>query len=116
MLALHAASSAELLDVARRLVESDKLDAPVKLLQEEYGGRIVRVATVFAHVVNHGTHHRAQALNMLRQLGRPRLGDLDPVEWELAGEPEARVDDRDGELLASRGEAPAPAEVVSDVA
>lgn len=35
------------------------------------------------HVLTHGTHHRAQVLNMRRQLGLVALGlDLDVVEWE----------------------------------
>jgi uncharacterized damage-inducible protein DinB len=86
MLAMHAAASAELYEVARRLVEEGKLDAPVKLLYAEYGGHSVRVASVLAHVVNHGSHHRAHVRAMLRQLGHPIAADLDPVEWDLAGE------------------------------
>lgn len=35
------------------------------------------------HVLTHGMHHRAQALNIRRRLGLPPLGlDLDVVEWE----------------------------------
>ena len=33
-------------------------------------------------VLTHGVHHRAQILNMRRQLGLPPIGlDLDVVEW-----------------------------------
>ena len=40
-------------------------------------------ATAIMHVLTHGMHHRAQVLNMRRQLGLPSLGlDLDVVEWE----------------------------------
>lgn len=35
------------------------------------------------HVLTHGTHHRAQVLNMRRRLGLPQFPlDLDVVEWE----------------------------------
>jgi uncharacterized damage-inducible protein DinB len=35
------------------------------------------------HVLTHGMHHRAQVLNLRRQLGLPSLElDLDVVEWE----------------------------------
>jgi uncharacterized damage-inducible protein DinB len=40
-------------------------------------------AAAMTHVLTHGMHHRAQALNMRRQLGLPPIGlDLDVVEWE----------------------------------
>lgn len=40
-------------------------------------------AAAMMHVLTHGMHHRAQVLNMRRQLGLPALGlDLDTVEWE----------------------------------
>jgi uncharacterized damage-inducible protein DinB len=42
------------------------------------------------HVLNHGTHHRAQILNMLRHLKHPGLSDklpeLDLVDWQVAAE------------------------------
>lgn len=49
------------------------------------GGRTYRFtrAAALTHVVTHGIHHRAQLLNIRRQLGLPPLGlDLDVVEWE----------------------------------
>ena len=42
------------------------------------------------HVLVHGTHHRAQCLNMLRRLGVPgvsdRLPDIDVNEWQYETE------------------------------
>lgn len=35
------------------------------------------------HVLTHGMHHRAQILQMLRQLGREDLPDVDVLEWEV---------------------------------
>lgn len=44
-----------------------------------------RRSTAMLHVLTHGMHHRAQVLNMRRQLGLAPLGlDLDVVEWECA--------------------------------
>lgn len=36
----------------------------------------------FVHVTTHGTHHRAQCLNMLRQLGLPSLPELTVIDWQ----------------------------------
>jgi uncharacterized damage-inducible protein DinB len=41
---------------------------------------------VVTHVATHGMHHRAQCLNMLRQLGVKPLPPSSVVEWALAGE------------------------------
>ncbi len=49
-------------------------------------------AAVIAHVTTHGYHHRAQCLNMLRQLGAPVPGvtdgypELSAVDWQAAVE------------------------------
>jgi uncharacterized damage-inducible protein DinB len=45
------------------------------------------VAAAVIHVTNHGMHHRAQCMNMLKRLGRPVDADLDELEWQVAGEP-----------------------------
>ncbi len=45
------------------------------------------VAAAIVHVTNHGMHHRAQCMNMLKRLGRPVDADLDELEWLVAGEP-----------------------------
>jgi uncharacterized damage-inducible protein DinB len=45
------------------------------------------VGAAIVHVTNHGMHHRAQCMNMLRRLGRPANADLDELEWQVAGEP-----------------------------
>lgn len=34
------------------------------------------------HVTTHGTHHRAQCLNMLRRLGVTHLPELTVVDWQ----------------------------------
>ena len=48
------------------------------------GGQPYRftLGAMLAHVATHGMHHRAQCLNMLRQLGAP-LPEIDLLEWQL---------------------------------
>jgi uncharacterized damage-inducible protein DinB len=41
---------------------------------------------VLTHVVTHGMHHRAQCLNMLRQLGVKPLPPSSVAEWSMLGE------------------------------
>ena len=43
---------------------------------------------VVTHVTTHGMHHRAQCLNMLRQLGVDNLPPSAVVEWVLMENPE----------------------------
>jgi len=45
------------------------------------------VAAAIIHVTNHGMHHRAQCMNMLRHLGKPVNADLSEIDWQEAGEP-----------------------------
>ncbi len=40
------------------------------------------LGTALVHVLTHGSHHRAQALNMLRRLGVAELPRIDPIAWE----------------------------------
>lgn len=40
--------------------------------------------SAIVHVFTHGVHHRAQCLNMLRQLGVKPLPDIDAIDAELA--------------------------------
>jgi uncharacterized damage-inducible protein DinB len=44
---------------------------------------------VLTHVTTHGMHHRAQCLNMLRQLGVTPLPASSVTEWTLMGETHA---------------------------
>jgi uncharacterized damage-inducible protein DinB len=50
-------------------------------------GRTVQLArgAVVAQIVTHGMHHRAQCLNMLRQLGVEPLPPSSVAEWVFAG-------------------------------
>lgn len=49
------------------------------------GGRTMSAprGAVLTHVLTHGTHHRAQALNMLRQLGVGPLPQSSVLQWML---------------------------------
>jgi uncharacterized damage-inducible protein DinB len=44
---------------------------------------------VLVHVATHGTHHRAQCLNMLRQLGVSALPPSSVAEWTWLGDTDA---------------------------
>ncbi len=54
-------------------------------------GRTLRMTrgAVLVHVATHGTHHRAQCLNMLRQLGVKPLPPSSVAEWTWLGETQA---------------------------
>jgi uncharacterized damage-inducible protein DinB len=79
----HAAASAELLQLARQVVEQrrldemflDTLDDPPA--EKSFGGTIVHLAT-------HGMHHRAHLLHMLRRLNVVDLPEGDTLTWELS--------------------------------
>ena len=43
-------------------------------------------AAVLVHITTHGTHHRAQCLNMLRRLGVTPLPPVSVAEWTWLGE------------------------------
>lgn len=45
------------------------------------------VAAAIIHVTNHGMHHRAQCIHMLKRLGVKELPDLDELQWQHLGEP-----------------------------
>lgn len=56
----------------------DELQRPVSYTDQDGQTHANPLADILLHVCNHGVHHRAQALNMLRQLGLkvPGLGYL----------------------------------------
>ena len=51
-------------------------------------GRLLTMTrgAAFVHVTTHGTHHRAQCLNMLRQLGVKSFPPSSVAEWTWSGE------------------------------
>lgn len=53
----------------------------------ERGGRTASFTrgAVLTHVLTHGMHHRAQCLNMLRQLGAEPLPPSSVLEWLVKG-------------------------------
>lgn len=59
------------------------------VLQRERAGQVYRFTrgAVLAHVTTHGMHHRAQCLNMLRQLGVSPLPPSSVMEWTLEADP-----------------------------
>ncbi|HEY3245967.1 MAG TPA: DinB family protein [Phycisphaerae bacterium] len=80
--ALLVQGDAELRAVGDKLTAEDRWTEIMEFAVPEGTWRFTRAAAM-AHVLAHGVHHRAQVLNMRRQLGLPPLGyDLDVVEWE----------------------------------
>jgi uncharacterized damage-inducible protein DinB len=68
------------------LATSLPLDGQVKRTRNGQTYTFTRGAVV-AHVMTHGTHHRAQALNMLRRLGVSPLPKSAVMEWMAAEHP-----------------------------
>ncbi len=72
----------ELRELLVSLDSSGRLGESLSLIFENRAYRVTKAAAAL-HVLTHGMHHRAQVLNMRRQLGWPPLAlDLDVVEWE----------------------------------
>lgn len=78
-------AAADLGVAARRVDDDGRLDEMMEMTVPGYPEpfRFTR-GTAIVHIVTHGAHHRAQVLNMLRQLGETDLPDVDAIEWELA--------------------------------
>lgn len=96
LLALLDAAERDLCDVAAAIAREGRYASIVEVSWPAPGGpakqyRFTRGA-VLAHVTTHGYHHRAQCLNMLRQLGAPVPGvtdgypELSAVDWQTAVE------------------------------
>lgn len=83
LLALLEEAHAELFEVVRAVAASGRLTEIMEFQRPDGPPYRFTRATAIVHVATHGMHHRAQAVNMLRRLGRPIEGaDLDTVEWE----------------------------------
>jgi len=82
----HDAAAAEFAAVARRLQGQGRLDdffvdtAADPPAMKTFGGAIV-------HLVTHSMHHRAQVLNIMRQLGMTDLIEGDALGWERRQRP-----------------------------
>lgn len=66
--------------VDRELVELAAAEDPDRRQAYEASGGTRHVQPIWQmllHVVNHSTHHRGQAITLLRQLGQPPVGDTD---------------------------------------
>jgi len=70
-------------DLADDLEHSATSHPPDELVTGARGGRTYTFArgAVLTHVTTHGMHHRAQCLNMLRQMGVDKLPSSAVVEW-----------------------------------
>ncbi len=70
--------------VAERISQAHRLDEMMEFHSPSRTEPFVFTrGTAIIHVLTHGVHHRAQALNMLRQLGMKEIPEVDAIEWEL---------------------------------
>jgi len=76
------ATSAELLEVALKF-------PPGQIVTRTRDGKTEKYtrAAVLGHLSTHGMHHRAQCINMLRQLGVSPLPQSSVTEWTRAVDP-----------------------------
>lgn len=82
LLGLLDEAHADLFSVVGRVAAGGKLQETMEFPRPDGPPYRFTRATAIVHVATHGMHHRAQAINMLRRLGRPLEGtDLDAVEW-----------------------------------
>jgi uncharacterized damage-inducible protein DinB len=72
--------------VHAELVEASRAGAMDERFERERRGVKVTLtrAAILMHVCTHGVHHRAQAMNMLRQLGVTGLPQSSVTEWCVA--------------------------------
>jgi len=71
----------ELQEVVSRVAREGRFD---ELMGVEFTSERSSRGTAFAHVITHGAHHRAQALNMLRRLGATDLPRSKPSRGSCA--------------------------------
>ncbi|MHC4415908.1 MAG: DinB family protein [Planctomycetota bacterium] len=79
-------TSSELETVMKQVVDGDRLDENMEVvIRGQQRSFVFTRGTAIVHVLTHGVHHRAQALNMLRRLGVSDLPEIDAIEWEVGG-------------------------------
>lgn len=83
LLALLEELSADLLASAR----TSPLDETITRQRRDGQTLVLSRGGVITHVATHGMHHRAQCLNMLRQLGVTPLPKSSVVEWMTTANP-----------------------------
>ena len=87
VLELLDAAERDLATAARAASTGPGLDSRITVTFPGEAPMVFTRAAALVHVTTHGMHHRAQALNMLRQLGCSDLVDcLDVLDWSLAQE------------------------------
>lgn len=73
-------------EISADLVESAAAHPNEETVTGERAGKSYTFTrgAVLTHVLTHGMHHRAQALNMLRRLGGEKLPQSSVMEWVIA--------------------------------
>jgi uncharacterized damage-inducible protein DinB len=75
-------AAADLRETAERVCAEGRLEEVMELTYEGTLYRFTR-GIALVHVTTHGMHHRAQIINMLRQLGVAHEIEGDAITWEL---------------------------------
>jgi uncharacterized damage-inducible protein DinB len=86
LMALHDEAASDIARIARDLERDHRLDESFEFIIRGWKGVFrVTFGTALVHLMTHGTHHRAQCLNMMRRLGAApdALPEIDAIEWEL---------------------------------
>lgn len=76
-------------DVTSDFEQSVRSHSMDEVVSREISGRFYGFTRggVLTHVTTHAVHHRAQCLNMLRQLGVQPLPPVSVVEWMMMADP-----------------------------
>lgn len=72
--------------IAGKFEDFCRAGSPADVLHATRGTRSITSpkGVLVTHILTHGTHHRAQALNMLRQLGVTPLPQSSVMQWSIA--------------------------------
>lgn len=75
--------------VAEEFESAARSGSPTDVLRPSRRGQTFAFTRggILTHVTTHGVHHRAQCLNMLRQLGLEALPMTSGMEWMMHAEP-----------------------------
>jgi uncharacterized damage-inducible protein DinB len=75
-------------DVASDFAATARAHPPAEVVSGSRDGKTYTFprGTVLTHVATHAMHHRAQCLNMLRQLGVTPLPPSDVIQWARAAD------------------------------
>lgn len=82
-------AAADLESTARKVTAEGRLGEVMEFTPQGHPTYRMTRGAALVHVTTHGTHHRAQCLNMLRHLNLGKaLPEIDPIDWQISCERE----------------------------